>query len=97
LSAWCWDYARETGDARYCFLWRSLEMLWQCFEENGISAIIVHSWDAALAEYMPEVLQADSPQGGTYWAALLHEQLMHPSADEPASDQMNQDDMRAAE
>lgn len=77
LSEWCWSVGEDSGDARYCVISRTLDMLSDLFDASyeSVASRLVERLDTDLARLLPEVLDASSSQEGTRKAAVLRESL----------------------
>src|SRR5690349_2206264 len=76
LADWCWDHGEATGDARYCSLWRLLDVIAEMFEEHGaVSSDLIASIDASLEANIPRVLQAAPPASGAQLARELRQEI----------------------
>lgn len=72
LAAWCWDFGEASGDARYCSLSRTLDMIAEPFEEHGaLDSAVVAVINAVLHDALGDVLSAESPQDGAILARSL--------------------------
>lgn len=77
LAAWCADWAENSGDARYCSVGRALDHIadeWD-YRGGGWPATITRDLEAALAERLPDVLNADTAVDGSYHGRLLREEV----------------------
>jgi hypothetical protein len=74
-AAWLWDYGEATGDARYCSLSRTIEMITAAFDANyeGLGNAILNEVDGVLATRMPDALGAELPSDGSTLARLMRE------------------------
>lgn len=76
LAEWCWDYGEATGDARYCSLWRALNLINELFEPHrGISPDLVSQLDLVLRRGLPEILDAETAESASQFARGLREEL----------------------
>ena len=77
LADWCWDFSEATGDARYSSLSCTVRMIAQLFADENYAPPVerVAAIDAALRQYMPEVLQAADAASGAVLARSLRETI----------------------
>jgi hypothetical protein len=79
LAPWCWDWGETTGDARFCSLSRSLQILADTFDKRGESggppAPFVDQVDDLLRADVPSVLDATSAEEGSLLARALRQEL----------------------
>jgi hypothetical protein len=72
----CWDRGAITGDARYCLLWRSLDLIAQIFEDRGqLPTPIVDELNGAFARLLPGALDATTAEEGTGLARILDDEI----------------------
>jgi hypothetical protein len=65
LAEWCWDSGETSGDARYCSLSRTLNLIWGTFEPHGAaSRELVDALDQLLSTQLTAVIQADTAELG---------------------------------
>lgn len=74
-AEWLWDYGEATGDARYCSVSRSLELITAAFDANyeGLAAGVLADLDGILAAQLPGILGANLPPDGSTFARLMRE------------------------
>jgi hypothetical protein len=75
LAYWLWDWSRETGDARYSFLARSVEELADGFETDRVPTWLVERYDDVLRNFLPAVLRSETAAEGAHWASELAQAL----------------------
>jgi ketol-acid reductoisomerase len=75
LADWCQDWAEATGDARYCFIAKTLSAVdaWREHhdEAGGVPAELLLAIDALVRAELPAALAADTPSHGAHLAADL--------------------------
>lgn len=77
IAEYCWDRGETTGDARYCSLWRSLDVVIQAFESHGyLPAETVRNLDDILMRYLPDVIDAQTAEQGALLARAMREQVI---------------------
>ncbi len=76
LFDWCWDYGESTGDARYCSLSRSIQVINELFEPYGaVPTELINSLDGVLAARLVTVISAPSPEAGSKLAKALRQEI----------------------
>lgn len=76
LADWCWDYGEATGDARYCSLWRCLDLLAERFAQfEALAAEDVSFYDGLLRACMADILDASESALAASLARQLREQM----------------------
>jgi hypothetical protein len=74
-AEWLWDFGEATGEARYCSLSWTIDMIAVAFEDGyeSLPSSVVEAVDVVLSERVPDVLDATSPSGGSALARLMRE------------------------
>jgi hypothetical protein len=85
-ESWAWGVA--TGDARYCVLWRTIQMVDAWFGEGDdrrLASSFIERIDVVVKRELPGVLAAADAETGTNLAAALDEALVceHQLAGDP--------------
>jgi hypothetical protein len=74
LSPWCWDYGEITGDARYCSLSRTLDIIVEAYEQYSmVSTVWLAELDQLFINQLPDVLVASSSEDGSLLARSLRD------------------------
>lgn len=78
-AAWLWDFGEATGEARYCSVSRSLEMISAAFDANYevLPSVVLADLDRILATQLPDVLGAALAPDGSTFARLMREAIAH--------------------
>lgn len=71
LAAWCRDWCVATGDARFCLLSETLQLIFDAFGEQGLPAAISDAIDEALRRALPHILLATDLSSGSQQANYL--------------------------
>jgi hypothetical protein len=78
LISWCWDNAENTGDARYCGVARTLELILDRWDtKSGLHSSTVIEMNRILASHLNAILDAESPAAGAGEARWMREQIAH--------------------
>lgn len=75
----CWDVCETTGDARYCSLWRTLDLLALPFEDEGgpsPAVDVIDRIDDVLRGQLRGVLDAPSAEAGSLLGRRLREDVL---------------------
>jgi hypothetical protein len=73
LWLWCWDRGETTGQARYCSVSRSLEMIHRAWEDQGeLPHRVGTALRQAFNEAIPLILD-ETPESGSLFARTLRE------------------------
>jgi hypothetical protein len=74
-EAWSWGVA--TADARYCVLWRTLDMVdgWWQGGRGGVGVRFVNRVSAVLRQELPDVLSAGVEEGCAL-ASAMHDRIV---------------------
>ena len=75
LAAFCQDWGRETGDARFLLLaelFRSIDAWWG---EQGVGLPLLRTIDHEIRDLLPEILAQTSAADGSRLAAVLAERV----------------------
>lgn len=74
----CWEHGENTGDARYCVLWRSLQVISGAYGDRpedvhfeGLASSVVSRLDGVITRELPAVLSAEDPEHGTAIAVTM--------------------------
>jgi hypothetical protein len=77
LADWCFGYAEEAGDVRYCSLARTLEIISASFgRRGGMSLETVQELDHKLWELLPAIVSVSSREVGARLARRLREAVV---------------------
>jgi hypothetical protein len=76
LSDELWAAGASTGDARWCWLARSVELLRQTWDERQVvPGRLADDLASTLSQWIPAVVDAPGPEEGTHLASVLFQDL----------------------
>lgn len=73
LSRWCWEEGVRTGDARYCVVAKTLELVASSYEDWD--AIPIGDIDRAIAEDLASILEEKNPAAASLRAWRMKERV----------------------
>jgi hypothetical protein len=81
LASSCWDFGEASADARYFVLWRVFNDLADEFRQfEAVRVDAVSRVDAALAEFLPEIVAEDDNEAATALAVALRRRIQEDRA-----------------
>lgn len=81
LASWYWDFGEASAKAQYFVLWRVFNELAEAFGQfEAVGIDLMGSLDAALAEFLPEIVAEDDNQTATRLAVALRLRIQEDQA-----------------
>lgn len=76
LASWCWDFGEASAHAQYFVLWRIFNELAEGFgQHEALDVDLVGRIDAALAEFLPEIVAEENNEAATFVAVALRRRI----------------------
>src|SRR5437879_4333891 len=57
----CWALAQSTGDARWALIARSLELMLDCWREDGVDTTFADRAARSFRQWLPEIIDDAAP------------------------------------